>query len=96
MSQRDDEPDEERDVLQSVQRLVTLAELVTVRQAVDAGHEACDAAGLNPWCMNEGTATGNERVYLWWTDELLEAIRELIQTAEVVRIPGGGRPSEQL
>ena len=24
----------------------------------------CDDIGLNPWCMNEGTATGNEEYSL--------------------------------
>lgn len=56
--------------LRAIERLVTLAKLVTVRQAIEAGDEAIEAAGLNPWCINEGLATGDERVHLWWAGDL--------------------------
>lgn len=39
-----------------------LVRLVTVRQVIDAGDRAINAAGLNPWCMNEGLADGGERI----------------------------------
>lgn len=59
------------------ERLVTLARLVTVRQVIEAGDAAIDAAGLDSWCMNEGLADGSERIGLWWTRDLVEKIREL-------------------
>lgn len=49
-------------LLGELERLRTLASLVTIRQVIAAGHEAIDAAGLNPWCINEGLATGDERI----------------------------------
>lgn len=36
--------------------------LITVRQVIEAGDDAIAAVGLNPWCMNEGRATGDEPV----------------------------------
>lgn len=59
-------------------RLMTLARLVTVRQAIEAGDDAIAAAGLNPWCMSEGLATGDERVHLWWADDLVTRLRALL------------------
>ena len=46
-------------------RAMILAGLVTVRQVIDAGDEAIEAAGLNPWCINEGRAEGYERISTW-------------------------------
>lgn len=39
-----------------------LVPLLTVRQVIHAGDAAIDAAGLNPWCINEGLATGDEEI----------------------------------
>lgn len=49
-------------------RAATLIRLLTVRQVIEAGDEAISAAGLNPWAMNEGLATGDERIDAWWLD----------------------------
>lgn len=35
---------------------------LTVRQVMESGDAAIEASGLNPWCMNEGTAQGHERI----------------------------------
>lgn len=48
-----------RDALERASHLVPL---VTVRAAIEAGDEAIDAAGLNPWCINEGLADGSEHI----------------------------------
>lgn len=66
-------------LIKEVERLAILARLVTVRQVIEAGDEAIDAAGLNPWCMNEGLATGDERVYPWWADDLPQRLRAAIE-----------------
>jgi hypothetical protein len=50
------------ELLEELRKMATLASLVTVRQVIEAGDKYINAAGLNPWCMNEGLATGNERV----------------------------------
>jgi hypothetical protein len=44
----------------------------TVRQIIEGGDEAIGAAGLNPWCINEGLATGDEPHDVTW--RLYEAI----------------------
>ena len=50
--------------LDRLKRLMPLARLLTVRNVIEAGDDAIRAAGLNPWCMNEGRATGDERIDL--------------------------------
>jgi hypothetical protein len=50
------------ELLEELRKMATLASLVTVRQVIEAGDKYINAAGLNPWCMNEGLATGSERV----------------------------------
>lgn len=60
------------DLLESLKSMRTLAGLVTVRQAIEAGDRYIEAAGLNPWAINEGLATGNETIGLWSTDLLIE------------------------
>jgi hypothetical protein len=57
----------ERDALRkALERAQVLVGLVTVRQAIHAGDEAIEAAGLNPYAMNEGQATGDEHASTWW------------------------------
>lgn len=55
----------------ALKRAEVLVGLVTVRQAIHAGNDAIEAAGLNPWAMNEGLATGDERVSTWWLSDAL-------------------------
>ena len=50
----------------------------TVRQIIEAGDRAIDAAGLNPWCMNEGLAEGNERHTPWQLEDCIQTIAEAI------------------
>jgi hypothetical protein len=45
-----------------IDKLQSLARRVTIRQVIDAGDNAIKAAGLNPWCINEGLATGDETI----------------------------------
>lgn len=47
----------------------------TIREVMDAGNDAIEAAGLNPWCMNEGLASGDEEISLW-------AFEEAVRNAE--------------
>ena len=55
----------------ALQRADVLVRLLTVRQVIEAGDEAIEAAGLNPWCVNEGLADGSERISLWRIDAAL-------------------------
>jgi hypothetical protein len=50
----------------TIDRAQTLVSLLTVRQVIQAGDSAIDAAGLNPWCINEGRADGSARISAWW------------------------------
>ena len=47
----------------------------TIREVVRAGDKAINAAGLNPYCMNEG-ANGSDIVDLWWLPSLLLRIEK--------------------
>jgi hypothetical protein len=55
----------------------------TVRQIIEAGDRAIDAAGLNPWCMNEGLAEGNERHTPWQLEDCIQTIAAAISSANV-------------
>lgn len=61
------------ELVRAAKRLQVLAELVTIKQVMDSGHPAIEAAGLNPWCVNEGLATGNETLSLWRFKAAIEA-----------------------
>jgi hypothetical protein len=61
---------------EEIERLVRLAALVTVGQVIDAGDESIAAAGLSPYCINEGRAEGHERIDMWRARGLLEVLGE--------------------
>ena len=62
-------------VLAALERAERLIHLLTVRQIIESGTEAIEAAGLNPWCIAEGRATGDERIgKVWW---LTAAIKDM-------------------
>ena len=52
----------EKELLAACEKLAELASLLTVRQVIEMGDPYIDIAGLNPWCINEGLATGKERL----------------------------------
>lgn len=61
----------------SLRRAATLARLVTFGQVLDAGDAELSAAGLNPYCVNEGLAERDQRLEnLWWIDSALFAARD--------------------
>lgn len=58
-------------LVEALERAQVLARLVTVRQAINAGDDAIEASGLNPWAMNEGLADGTESVRTDFIDSAL-------------------------
>ncbi len=52
--------EEMRRALQRVAKIVPAT--VTVRQIIEAGDDVIKAVGINPWCINEGQASGDEPV----------------------------------
>jgi hypothetical protein len=64
------------DLLDACKRLQRLASLLTVRQVIEAGEEAIEAAGHNPWFMNEGLATGDERVSMCFAEVAIQKAEE--------------------
>lgn len=65
------------DDLRYIARALTLLAACppTVRQVIEAGNDAIEASGLNPWCMNEGRADGTEEVTLWWLNDVSEKVK---------------------
>lgn len=47
-------------------RAATLLSVVTVGQVMDGGDRFIEAAGLNPWAVNEGRARREDRIDPWW------------------------------
>lgn len=62
------------ELIAAAKRADVLVRLLTVRQVIEAGDEAIDAAGLNPYCMNEGLAEGHERIGFWHLSSALAAL----------------------
>ena len=56
---------------EALERALPLLRLLTVRQVIQTGDEAINAAGLNPWAINEGLATGGEPISIWWAEAAL-------------------------
>lgn len=57
---------------EALDRCAKLASIVTVKQCIEAGDEYINAAGLNPYCMNEGLAEGDEKISIYFVEKLLE------------------------
>lgn len=55
-----------------LRRAQVLVGLITVRQVINAGNDAIEAADLNPYAMNEGLATGDEHINTWWMDSVVQ------------------------
>jgi hypothetical protein len=53
----------------------------TVRQIIENGDRAIEAAGLYPWCMNEGLAEGNERHVPWQLEDCIQTIAAALSSA---------------
>lgn len=68
------EKTEKEIVLSALRRAQTLAGLVTIRQIFDAGNDAINASGLNPYCMNEGLASGDETITPWFLDVAINIV----------------------
>lgn len=58
----------------ALERAEVLCRLVTVRQVIEAGNEAIDAAGLNPYCINEGRAEGHEKIGCYFIEAALQSV----------------------
>ncbi len=81
----------ERDEI--IARAARLISLLTVRQVISAGDDAITAAGLNPWCINEGLAAGEEKLNSWWLSvpaeqtniqKNLDALEEMLSVSRSV------------
>lgn len=57
-----------RALIEAAERAQLLLRGLTVGTVMERGIEAINAAGLNPYCMNEGRATGSERISTDWLD----------------------------
>ena len=70
------------ELLKALKRLLVIAKLVTVRQVIEAGDEAINAVGLNPWVLNEGLARGDESVDLTFARHAIEEAEDFKKKKE--------------
>lgn len=47
---------------EALERCEKLVSCLTVGQVVDAGYDAIEASGLNPYCLNEGRAVREDQI----------------------------------
>jgi hypothetical protein len=64
------------EIIETLKRAQKLVPLLTVRQVINAGDHAIEASGLNPYCLNEGQAIGDEYISSWWIDWAIEKLSE--------------------
>ena len=73
------------DACETIERILPMLELVTIRQAIEAGYEVVDACGINPWCIREGRAEGDEPALSWWrVDAIRTALKDLKAYAQAI------------
>lgn len=58
----------------ALERAAKIASIVTVGQVFAAGDEFIEAAGLDPWALNEGRASPSDRISTWRFNAPLRAI----------------------
>ena len=63
-------------LVEALRRTEKLCQLLTVRQVVEGGNGYIEAAGLNPYCINEGLATGNEYIDVWFARAAVKSAEE--------------------
>ncbi len=87
------------DSLERIRKILPLIGRITIRQALEQGHDVIDACGLNPWCVNEGLAEGHEEAFSSWQrdivrDDLDAAIKALEQGgwSDIASAPDDGTP----
>lgn len=61
------------EILKELERLNKLVKCLTVGQIIK--NDLADEAGLNPYAINEGLATGDETYDNWETDSLIEELK---------------------
>ena len=67
-------------MVEALKRAQVLCRLLTVRQVIiEGGDKYIEAAGLNPWAINEGLATGDERIDPPFIDTALKLAEEASQ-----------------
>jgi hypothetical protein len=76
------------ETLERIRALLPLLRKITIRQVLDSGDEVISASGLDPWCINEGRATGDEPALSEWRySEMRKFLDEEIgQRKELARI----------
>lgn len=65
----------ERELVHALERCRVLKHSITIREVLQRGDDAIEAAGLDPWCINEGLADGSETLDLSFIDRALRAAR---------------------
>lgn len=63
-----------KELLEAAKRAQILLRGLTIRDVFEAGNGAIDAAGLNPYCINEGMSDGSEGFESWWLDSAIAAV----------------------
>lgn len=51
-----------------IARARPLVALVTVGMVINSDDNTIQASGLNPWCLNEGTAQREDKLSTWWME----------------------------
>lgn len=69
-------------LIDAAERAQLLLRGLTVGAVMERGIEAINAAGLNPYCVNEGRASGQERISTDWLDAAIAAAKAAEEEVE--------------
>lgn len=68
---------DQSEIIRDLKRARALLGLVTIGQVMESGRASIEAAGLSPYCVNEGQAQKSDRIPLWWLDHLITEFEEM-------------------
>ena len=63
-----------KEVIAVLKRAKILIEIISVKQVLESDNDIIFASGINPWCVNEGTATGYEKISTYFIDNMIKEI----------------------
>jgi hypothetical protein len=64
-----------RALIEAAERAKLLLRGLTVSEVMGRGTDAINAVGLNPWCVNEGRASGQELISTDWLDDAISSAK---------------------
>jgi len=76
-------------LIEAAERAQLLLRGLTISEVMERGIEAINAAGLNPYCINEGRASGRERISTDWLGAAIASAKTAEEETKWIEITEG-------